>query len=276
MIEASALARSATPSASTLNPRLDTLASRFPALPPATIEWLAEGASARTLAASSEIVREDDENQAIHFLVEGWACQFMTIPEGARHLPAILVPGDALNLDTLIFERADHGVRALTRVTMLSITRHHMFSVMAERSDLVGAFLELALLENAILRQRTLCLARLSARERIAHLLCELSVRLDGRDDDASHFPLPLTQEQLGDTLGLTSVHVNRMFRQLHAEGLVSLESRIVTIPSVAALRKAGNFDPDYLRAGRLRAAARTPSSATRRVGPPRSADMAQ
>ena len=105
----------------------------------------------------------------------------------------------------------------------------------------------LALTDNAILSQWALCIGRHSARQRLAHLLCELSARLDPEDGNESSFALPVTQEQLADALGLTSVHVNRTMQQLRTEGLIVTASRVVTIPDVSQLRKAGEFDPAYL-----------------------------
>jgi len=87
-----------------------------------------------------------------------------------------------------------------------------------QHEGIAKTFLFLALTDNAILSQWALCIGRHSARQRLAHLLCELSARLDGEDGNESCFELPVTQEQLADALGLTSVHVNRTMLQLRTE----------------------------------------------------------
>ena len=92
------------------------------------------------------------------------------------------------------------------------------------------------------------CLGRQSARSHLAHLLCELDVRLSGTARaEVAAFDLPLTQEQLADVLGLTSVHVNRTIQQLRAEGLIVSTGRTIRIPDIARLRGVGEFDPSYL-----------------------------
>lgn len=92
-----------------------------------------------------------------------------------------------------------------------------------------------------------LSLGRKPAVERLAHLICELSVRLDAQSGNESSFAIPLTQEHIGDALGLTSVHVNRTMQQLRGEGLIVTAERMVTLTDVAALRRIGGFDPGYL-----------------------------
>jgi CRP-like cAMP-binding protein len=230
--------------------RLEILAARFPQLPREAIEELGEGATLLTFPTLSCVVSETRACGAVCFLVEGWTCRYMTTSDGRYHLCAILVPGDVCNLDTIVFDRSDYGVRALSPVRVLAIPTSHAIAVSKLRPDVSRSFLELACLENTILAQSTLRLGRRSALTSLAHLLCELSVRLGCAEaGDTSRFHLPLTQEQLGDALGLTSVHVNRTLKRLHAEALVIVEARTVTIPSIAALREICDFDPTYLHA---------------------------
>jgi DNA-binding GntR family transcriptional regulator len=60
-------------------------------------------------------------------------------------------------------------------------------------------------------------------------------------------YELPMTQEQLADATGLTSVHVNRVLQALSKEGLIERERRFVRIPDWEALREAGGFVGPYL-----------------------------
>jgi urease accessory protein UreF len=103
------------------------------------------------------------------------------------------------------------------------------------------------MVENAVQSQWALSLGRRSARERLAHLFCEMSVRLDAEDEGESSFAFPVTQEQVADALGLTAVHVNRTMQQLRAEGMVVTGSRTITLPDVQGLRRIAGFDPRYL-----------------------------
>lgn len=194
-----------------------------------------------------DLVREGRPMDSVFIVAEGWVCRYTTTREGGRQLPALLVPGDIGNLDTLMFDRIDYGVRTITRATVVVLPRDQALALAAQYSGIARAFTWAALVENAILGKWALSLGRRSAKERLAHLLCELSVRLHAEDGNQSSFAFPLTQELVADALGLTSVHVNRTMQQLRGDGMVSTENRVLTLPDVAALRDVAGFDPSYL-----------------------------
>jgi len=105
------------------------------------------------------------------------------------------------------------------------------------------------LVDASIFREWITNVGRRDARTRIAHLLCEFSVRLRvaGLGAD-THYELPMTQEQLADTTGLTSVHINRVMKALGQEGLISRPNpRSIRIGDWRALAEAGDFDTNYL-----------------------------
>jgi CRP-like cAMP-binding protein len=92
---------------------------------------------------------------------------------------------------------------------------------------------------------------RLSARpaeQRVAHLLCELLVRLRVVGlVDGGQYELPLTQKELGDTTGLSNVHVNRVLRRLRGEGLITFKDKHLVILDVERLNAFSGFTPNYL-----------------------------
>jgi hypothetical protein len=104
--------------------------------------------------------------------------------------------------------------------------------------------------EAAILGEHLIDAARRSAYERISHLILELFVRLKGvgLTDDMS-FEMPLTQELIGDAVGLTTVHVNRTMRSLREDKLIALDGRHVTILDFEALSLISDFENSYLGA---------------------------
>jgi CRP-like cAMP-binding protein len=195
----------------------------------------------------SVLIREGEQEDTVSILLDGWACRFQTTRKGGRQLPALLVLGDIVNLDTLMFDRLDYGVQTLTQATTTGLPRSRAQALFAKHSGIARMFTWLAMVENTILSRWALCLGRRVAIERVAHLLCELSVRLAGEERQVSSFALPLTQEQLGDAVGLTSVHVNRMLQALRNDGLIQICNRHVTIPDMARLRRFSGFDPSYL-----------------------------
>ena len=199
------------------------------------------------MRAGEELVREAEPASTIHFLAEGWACRFKVTRNGHRQISTLLVANDVCNLDGLLFGRLDYGVRMLTAGKVWSLPRERALEL-AEYPGIARSFTWLGFVENAMLAQWALCLGRQSARERVAHLFCELSVRVGSTDDEGVvSFDLPLTQEHIADVLGLTPVHVNRTLQQLRTEGLLTSTMRTIAIPDIAELRRVADFTPFYL-----------------------------
>jgi CRP-like cAMP-binding protein len=215
---------------------------------------------AKTVRPNIDLVREGERADVLFVVTSGWACRYMTTREGGRQLPALLVPGDVGNLDSLMFDRLDYGVRTITQTTIVGLPRDRAFALASQHPGIARTFTWLGLLENVILSKWVLSLGRRSAVERLAHLLCELSVRLGAENGEESSFAFPVTQEQVADALGLTSVHVNRTMQHLRAHGLIATANRTMTIPDVAKLRQVGGFDPQYLRIARIGEAQLAPS----------------
>jgi CRP-like cAMP-binding protein len=217
-------------------------------LTPEERDVLARVASpAKSIKAGVDLIQEGQQSDSLLLIIDGWACRYTTTLEGTRLLTALLVPGDLGNLGTLMFERLDYSVRTLSDASIVALPRDKALALGAEHPGIANMFTWLALVDNAILSKWALSLGRRPAKQRLAHLLCELSVRLHAEDGNQSSFALPVTQEQLGDALGLTAVHVNRMLQQLRDDALVVTANRAVTLPDVARLRRLAGFDPAYL-----------------------------
>lgn len=193
----------------------------------------------------SEAVRTD----MIFVVTGGWACRYKMTRDGARQITGLVVPGDVCNLDSFMLPQVNFGVRTLTALAAIRLPRERVQALAAKRPAIARAFTWLISVENAVLSEWALSLGRQTARERLAHLFCELAVRLGGTRSDTPSYELPVTQEQLADALGITSVHVNRTLQQLRADGLVAIEAGRVTLPDLAALRRVGGFDGAYLHA---------------------------
>ncbi|TPG42679.1 Crp/Fnr family transcriptional regulator [Sphingomonas koreensis] len=201
----------------------------------------------RMVGAHSDLVGERERADSLFLIKEGWAARYVITRRGARQFLGLLVPGDLCNLESLLFDRLDYGVRTLTQATIVALPRDRALALTTQHPGIARMFIWRALVDNAILGKWTLALGRRSAKGRLAHLLCELSARLDVGGGNESRFAFPLTQEQIADTLGLTSVHVNRTIRLLREEGLVAIANQNMTITDVARLRQIGGFDPSYL-----------------------------
>jgi CRP-like cAMP-binding protein len=203
--------------------------------------------AARLLAPGKELVRQGSTPDSLYFLTAGWAFRYVVTRDGARQIPTLLIPGGVCNLDNLILERADFGVRAITTATVLMLPRERALALAAKHPGVGRAFTWLAIAENAILTQWAVGLGRRSALARLAHLICELSIRVGSGAINNASFDLPLTQELIADTIGLTPVHVNRTMQHLRAAGLIATRGRTVTIPNFPRLQEIADFDAGYL-----------------------------
>ncbi|WP_298089574.1 Crp/Fnr family transcriptional regulator [uncultured Sphingomonas sp.] len=227
-----------------------TAFARFRMLSAEDRQALVEIATApRRFRAGIDLVSEGVRTDAVFVVTEGWACRYKMTRDGARQITGLVVPGDVCNLDSFMLSQVNFGVRTLTAGSAVGLPRERVQALAAERSAIARAFTWFTIVENAVLSEWALSLGRQTARERLARLLCELAMRLGGTSGDAPSYELPVTQEQLADALGLTSVHVNRTLQQLRADGLVAIEARRVTLPDLAALRRVGDFDGAYLHA---------------------------
>ncbi|MFG6282823.1 Crp/Fnr family transcriptional regulator [Sphingomonas sp. S6] len=202
----------------------------------------------RTIRAGTDLVREGDRADRLYVVVKGWAYRYLTARDGARQISAVLVPGDVANIDTLAEGGCGSGIRAVTPLEVSAMTRDRAQALAADHVGIARMFLLQALADHAVLSRWTLYNGRLPALERLACLICELSLRCGGEQDNCSQFEMPLTQELLADVLGLTAVHVNRMMQRLRADALIVTDGRMIHIPDVTQLRRRCDFDPQYLR----------------------------
>jgi CRP-like cAMP-binding protein len=119
---------------------------------------------------------------------------------------------------------------------------------MAERPALRLAVWIETLIDASIFREWVVNVGRRDSRARLAHLLCELALRLDWNGaDKGGGFDFPLTQEQLADATGLTAVHTNRTLQSLRRDGLIQLTGGNLQVLDWEGLREAGDFEELYL-----------------------------
>jgi CRP-like cAMP-binding protein len=209
-------------------------------------------ADPREMGARRSVIREGERPDHVHLIVEGWAARYKLLPDGARQITAFLIPGDFCDLHVTILGEMDHSITTLTRAKVAYIPRSKMDAA-TERPKLAKAFWWATLVDEAVLRAWIVNVGRRDAFEAIGHLMCELYVRMKnvGLADDHC-YELPLTQEELGDALGLTPVHVNRVLQRMRADGLISFRAGLLTILDYRRLEAASGFNSNYLHiAGR-------------------------
>lgn len=202
----------------------------------------------RQLDAGSFLVREGDKPMNCMILATGYAYRQKVTGDGSRQILAVCIPGDAVDLQNMFLDISDHSVQLLTQAKVTDVPRDSLQQLVLRRPAIGTAIIQLTLVEASILREWVVNVGRRDARERIAHILCEFAVRLESRGLTNDHgFELPMTQEQLADATGLTSVHVNRVLKSLEADGLISRKRRHIHYSDWRALQDAGDFSRRYL-----------------------------
>lgn len=223
--------------------------SRFATLAPADRERLDRAAASPTLFAAQESLAKPGESTGNTFvIVDGLACQFKLLPDGRRQVLAYLFAGDMSDPRLALAARWDHGMCVVWPGRVVTLPTDAIERL--RQSDAISrAFDAYSLVRQAITREWLVNVGHRTAFERLGHLLCEIHVRLDavGLVRDGA-FELPLTQAEIGDTLALSAVHVNRTLMEMRRLKLVTFQNRQATIHDFAALRTAAGFDPHYLQ----------------------------
>ena len=196
------------------------------------------------------IIREGDAPADVHLIVSGLACRQKITANGNRQIIAYLLPGDFCDLHVFILDQMDHTITTLSECLVVDIPRHTILRL-TERPAIARALWWATLVDEGTLREALVNIGQRRAEERMAHFLCEMLVRLDavGLVVDNS-FDLPVTQQDLGNTLGLSTVHVNRVVQKLRSRNFVAVGRRTVTILDPAGLKAFCGFNPNYLHLG--------------------------
>jgi len=207
--------------------------------------------SIRPLPAHVDVSCEGEKPLGAQVFLEGWGCRYRSLEDGRRQIMALFLPGDVCDLDILFTEQMDHTIATITAASVGEITRQDHDALMDAHPRVVQAFSWERLVNAAIQREWTVNLGQRSALERVAHLMCEVFLRLQSVGlTHETECEFPLTQSELGEVTGLSSVHVNRTVQQLRAEGLIVLKDRVLSITDLDALMEVALFDPGYLHLG--------------------------
>ncbi len=194
------------------------------------------------------LIREGQPLNQSLLLVEGWLARAVDMESGERWFTEIHVPGDFADLHSFTLKRLDHDVIALTDCAVGIVPHERLYDLTTKFPHLGWVYWYTTNVDASIHRQWTVSVAGRKALARMAHLICELFIRLEivGLTDGLS-CEFPLTQQQLGAALGLTPVHVNRTLQEIRRRGLVELQDRRLRILDFEALKSAGGFNPSYL-----------------------------
>ena len=195
------------------------------------------------------VIRERDIANDACVLLSGFAVRSKMVANGNRQIVSIHMKGEIVDLQNSLLNVADHSVQMLTSGRVAMIPREELIRLAFDRPEIVRALWADTMVDASIFREWIANIGRRDARTRIAHLLCEFSLRLKVAGlGEATGYELPMTQEQLGDATGLTSVHVNRTIKSLEKDGLIDRANpRSIHIGDWRKLAEVGDFDSGYL-----------------------------
>jgi len=203
---------------------------------------------AQAVAPRTTIIREGEVLNRSTLLLDGIMCRYKDLRNGERQITALHVAGDFVDLHSFTLRKLDHNIMALTRCRYTTVAHQALKRITEDFPHLTRVFWFATNLDAAIHREWELSLGRRQAISKVAHLFCEMHVRLgivglaaeDGYD-------LGLTQNDLAECVGLTPVHVNRTLKELRTRELVSFRAGRVTIHDREGLKRIGEFEPAYL-----------------------------
>lgn len=194
------------------------------------------------------LAREGEQTKVCTLLLHGFAYRQKILTDGSRQIISFHIPGEFLDLQNCLLEVADHNLQALSRCTVAMVPKEVLLEVTEARPAVRLAIWLDSLVDSSVFREWVVNVGRRDAKQRIAHLLCELAVRLKAAGlGEGPMFDFPLTQEQIADATGLTAVHTNRVLQSLRKAGLISLATSKLTILDWDALADAGDFGERYL-----------------------------
>jgi len=218
---------------------------------------LAEFEQQALLDAVSEVKTVDDGETLVHagdllgtstVLLEGIVGRVRDLTDGRRQIIELHVPGDFFDLHAFLLKKLEHNVEALTPIRIATMPHDRLKTITERWPHLSRLLWTSTLLDAAIQREKILSIGRRSAISRLAHLLCELHVRLKVVElTDGDSYKLDLTQAQLADAAGLTQVHVNRTLKELRDQGIVTVRGGCVSIGDWPRLTAIAEFTDDYL-----------------------------
>jgi CRP-like cAMP-binding protein len=202
----------------------------------------------KALAAHRDLVPFGQVVSHSCLLIDGLVGRFGQNAEGQRQITCLHIPGDMADLVSVVSPKTGWGLAALAPSTVLRVPHARLRDLAANHPGIAEAFWRDSVADGSIFSEWVVNVGRRNAITRLAHVFCELAIRSENAEcGDRTSYPLPLTQGDLGDTTGLTPVHVNRVLRELREQSLVELRSGTVTIHDWNQLVSVGDFDPAYL-----------------------------
>jgi CRP-like cAMP-binding protein len=204
--------------------------------------------NSKPISAHTDLIREGDPTDGVYLIMTGWACRYKILPDGERQIMAYFIAGDLCDQRIFVLKRMDHSIGTVTPVAVAVITAQTIIDITDRYPRIARALWWSTLVDEAITREWMVNVGQREALERVGHLICEMFVRLRAVGlVENLRFDFPVTQTELADTVGLSTVHANRTLQELRADGLISWKGRRLTILDLNRLTEQSMFNSNYL-----------------------------
>ncbi|MCJ2117295.1 Crp/Fnr family transcriptional regulator [Methylobacterium sp. J-001] len=201
------------------------------------------------LDARQDIVHDGDKPSHCCLILKGWACRYKLLGQGKRQILSFHIPGDIPDLQSLHIHTMDHSLATMTKATVAFISHESLRALTARYPGIASIFWRDTLIDAGIFREWLVSMGRRSAFEHVAHLFCELYLKLQAVGLAGDYrCPLPITQADLADALGLPPLHINRVLQEMRGKTLITLRSSTLVIEAWDELMRVSEFDPSYLQ----------------------------
>ncbi|GFE76594.1 Crp/Fnr family transcriptional regulator [Novosphingobium sp. TCA1] len=205
----------------------------------------------RVLPPRHDIISEGDRPRFVNVILDGWAQRYKQLADGRRQILSFFVAGDLCDTNVFILRKMDHSLSTVTQVKLAEISQFEFQEIMENSPRISQALWWSELVTVATQREWTTNIGQRTAYERIAHLFCEIFMRLRTiGQTDANGCEFPMTQAEIAEATGLTQVHVNRTIQDLRRNQLIELRGRRLQVLDLGRLEKAAMFNPNYLHLG--------------------------
>ena len=201
-----------------------------------------------TAKKAKDIIVEGYGHKILHIVERGFAIRYKLLHNGKRQIVNIILPGDIIGFPACFYDYAVFSVTTIDKIELHPVPLDAFTDLCLKRANIATALVWFAAREAAIYAEHVIDTGRREPLERLAHFLLEMLTRLQavGYASENS-FEMPMSQEGIGDVVGLSGPHVNRMLAELKSEGLIATNRREVKILDMAALQILGEFHPAYL-----------------------------
>ncbi len=204
--------------------------------------------------ARSNIFEEGQNHNYIYTLFSGWGILYKTVSNNnKRQILRFLLPGDLIGYQTDTNGAVMHSAGTITESIFCPIPRNQLNKMLVENSSLAIRLLQMESRDMSLCQNHLMAAGRKTARESVAFVLLELYYRVqlqlkNSYEVTSNTIEFPITQEDIGDAVGLTNIHVNRVIKELMKDKLIYINKKLLTIINEKELCSIAEFNPDMIK----------------------------